>query len=174
MTKVSGPCVAVGCDRPARLRAGYCIPHYKRWKRRGTTHDITPEERFFACVAEVGDCWVWSGPVLKGGYGKFVAEKRDLLAHRWAYEFLRSEIPAGLHLDHLCRNRPCVNPWHLEPVTARVNLHRSGNYIGVNARKTHCIRGHAFDEANTYWSRNNTHRHCRACVRIRELNRTRR
>lgn len=167
MTKVTGPCAREGCDRPAVSKAGFCLRDYKRWKRRGTVHDITHEERFFACVQQVGDCWEWRGAIDIGGYGKFAAGRRFFQAHRWAYEFLRAEIPEGLPLDHLCSNRPCVNPWHLEPVTQRVNLHRSNNHVGINARKTHCIRGHAFDEANTYITPKRGRRHCRACALIR-------
>lgn len=172
MTKVTGPCIAVGCDRPAQLRVGYCLRHYKRWKRRGTAHDITPEERFFAFVAEVGDCWVWRGTTQIGGYGTFaISHRQGVLAHRWAYEFMVAEIPDGLVIDHLCSNPPCVNPWHLEPVTQRENLHRSNNSVGVRSRKTCCLRGHLFDEANTYITPKDGRRQCRACMRIREARR---
>lgn len=167
MEKVTGLCAELRCDLSAVTRAGFCLKHYKRWKRRGTTHDITHEERFFVQVQTAGDCWIWAGSKTVGGYGKFVADRRSFLAHRWSYEFLRAEIPEGLKLDHLCVNPACVNPWHLEPVTQRENLLRSRNHIGVNARKTHCIRGHAFDETNTYWTRDGR-RHCKPCMRIRE------
>ena len=167
MTKVTGPCAAAPCDRPAETRAGYCLKHYKRWKRRGAVHDITTEERFFSHVEQSGDCWLWTAfRQPDGDYGKFNLDGRCLLAHRWSYEFLRAEIPADLSLDHLCRNPPCVNPWHLEPVTQRVNLHRSDNGVGVNARKAECLRGHAFDAANTYLTRDGR-RQCRRCMRIR-------
>jgi hypothetical protein len=167
MTKVTGPCTAVGCDRQAVSRPQYCLMHYKRWKRRGTTHDIMPEERFFACIAQVGDCWVWCGTTQVGGYGKFMADSRSYLAHRWAYEYMRAGIPDGLHLDHLCSNPPCVNPWHLEPVTQQENLRRSNNHVGMNARKTHCLRNHEFTPDNTYVDKRGR-RMCRRCMRIRE------
>jgi hypothetical protein len=170
MEKVTGPCADALCDLPAVTRAGFCLKHYKRWKRRGTTHDITSEERFFSYIEPAGQwdaCWVWMNRKAAGGYGSFWIGKKTYLAHRWAYEFMRVEIPEGLALDHLCCNPPCVNPWHLEPVTQRVNLRRSQNHVGVNARKTHCIRGHAFDEANTYLT-NSGKRNCRACMRIRQ------
>lgn len=167
MEKVSGPCAELRCDLSAVTRAGFCLKHYKRWKRRGTTHDISIEERFFGQAEQVGDCWLWTGSKTFGGYGKVGVEGRTVLAHRWSYEFMVAEIPEGLKLDHLCSAPACVNPWHLEPVTQRINLLRSRNYVGVNARKTHCIRGHAFDEANTYLTRGGR-RHCKACARIRE------
>jgi hypothetical protein len=87
-------------------------------------------------------------------------------AHRFAWELLRGAIPDGLTLDHLCRNRRCVNPDHLEPVTAVENTMRGQAPHAINARKTHCLRGHAFDEENTY-VRSDGARICRACVRAR-------
>lgn len=137
MTKVTGFCTADGCDRPAVSRPSFCLKHYKRWKRRGTTHNVTPEERFFSYIQTVAawdDCWVWTKRLATGGYGQFWIGKTILSAHRWAYEFLRSPIPNGLALDHLCSNPPCVNPWHLEPVTQRENLRRSTNHIGARIR----------------------------------------
>ncbi len=150
---------------------GMCNPHYKRWKRRGTTHDIvvTTEQRFFSHVKQSGDCWIWTAfrqPA--GGYGKFFLADRCLLAHRWSYEFFHGEIPDGLHLDHLCRTTACVNPWHLEPVTARVNVVVRGRGTSArNARKTECLRGHPFNADNTYLSRSGK-RDCRRCMAFRE------
>jgi len=77
-------------------------------------------------------------------------------------------IPEGLDLDHLCRNRWCVNPEHVEPVTRRENLIRGQTTIAQNVSKTHCPAGHAYDETNTYYYRGM--RQCRIC---RDLHRTR-
>lgn len=170
MTKVTRLCSAASCDRDAATKVGMCLKHYKRWKRRGTTHDVTPEERFFAYIQPVAKwdaCWIWVNSKQVGGYGRFSVGKTLHLAHRWSYEFFRAEIPDGLNIDHLCSTPACVNPWHLEPVTQRVNLHRSRNHVGENARKTHCIRGHEFNEANTYLTREGR-RHCKPCARIRD------
>jgi hypothetical protein len=137
MTKVAGPCGDGRCDLPAATRAGFCLKHYKRWKRRGTTHDITPEERFFSYIepiSEWGACWLWTNRHGAGGYGQFWVGKDTHLAHRWAYEFLRAPIPYGLKLDHLCSTPACVNPWHMEPVTQRENLRRSRNHVGAFIR----------------------------------------
>lgn len=137
MNKVTGLCTADNCDRPAVSRPSFCLKHYKRWKRRGTTHDITPEERFFSYLAPVSEwdaCWMWTNRQGAGGYGQFWIGKRIYLAHRWVYEFLRAPIPDGLKLDHLCSNPACVNPWYLEPVTQRENLRRSKNHIGARIR----------------------------------------
>lgn len=125
----------------------------------------TTTEKFWTRVsgAEVETCWLWTGTTNGYGYGSFSAGKgRMVLAHRWAYEALRADIPHGLSLDHLCRTRACVNPWHLEPVTQRINLLRGDTIPARKAAQTHCESSHEFDEANTYISPNGT-RKCRAC-----------
>ncbi len=85
-------------------------------------------------------------------------------AHRVAYELSVADIPDGLELDHLCRVRHCVNPSHLEPVTPHENWARGQAISILNAQKTHCPQGHAYDEANTYISGRGI-RGCRACNR---------
>src|SRR3990167_5623746 len=104
---------------------------------------------FWAKVDKKGlnDCWLWKGADTQG-YGHFKTKGKYLLAHRFAYETIVGLIPAGLTLDHLCRQRACVNPLHLEPVTRGENVLRGIGRSARNARKTHCIRGHPFDEAN--------------------------
>ena len=86
---------------------------------------------------------------------------KHFLAHRMIYELLVGPIPDGLEIDHLCRNRGCVNPGHMEPVTHRENLMRGDTVAAANPAKTHCIRGHPYDDENTY--RYGSHRYCRAC-----------
>lgn len=128
----------------------------------------TVADRFWSKVSggDFTTCWTWTGAIQSGGYGAFVIQgRKQISAHRFAYEFMRDEIPSGLQIDHLCRTRRCVNPWHLEPVTARVNLLRSEGAAAVNARLDACRRGHAFTDDNTLHL--NGRRHCRACNRIR-------
>lgn len=89
----------------------------------------TPHERFMAFVDKgtgEGTCWVWVGGLHRNGHGKFGADGRAQLAHRWSYEHHRGPIPEGLEIDHLCNNPPCVNPRHLEPVTHLENVRRAG------------------------------------------------
>ncbi len=123
----------------------------------------TPEERFWAKVdVTAADlCWHWTAGLQSAGYGRFSADGRDIGAHRFAYELLVGPIPEGLHIDHLCRVRHCVNPEHLEPVTQRENILRGECPAALNARMTECPRGHPFDEANTYLT--GGQRTCRTC-----------
>jgi len=88
-------------------------------------------------------CWLWNGAIDRGGYGRVATGNwRSAGAHRTAYTALVGPVPASLHLDHLCRVRCCVNPAHLEPVTPRENMLRGVSPHAVNARKTHCAKGH--------------------------------
>ena len=102
-------------------------------------------------------CWEWTGAIDARGYARFRLRERNALAHRVAYEHCVGPVPKGLDLDHLCRNHPCVNPEHLEPVTRRENLRR-----GHRRRPTHCPQGHPYAGSNLYQYGN--HRHCRACT----------
>lgn len=112
-------------------------------------------------------CWEWlsNKTKAKGGYGRISRGGKMVLAHRFMYERAKGPIPDGLTLDHLCRNRLCVNPGHLEPVTLRENALRGVGPTAINARKTHCIRGHRLNEKNTYTKTGG--RSCRACVNAR-------
>lgn len=111
-------------------------------------------------------CWEWTGARMHNGYGQLVVGGIRYAVHRYVYEQLVGPIPEGLDLDHLCRNRACVNPIHLEPVTRGENLRR-GYLAEPRSAKTHCIRGHAFDAANTRISKAGK-RQCRSCDRSRK------
>lgn len=90
-------------------------------------------------------CWVWEGAIDGCGYGVYNHKK----AHRLVYELYRGPIPKGLHIDHLCRNRPCVRPDHLDAVPNKVNVLRGIGTGAKFARRTHCNKGHEFTKENT-------------------------
>lgn len=125
----------------------------------------TTEDRFWEKVEKAGpdECWGWTAATYHNGYGSFWNGQRTMRAHRFAYERLVGPIPEGLQIDHLCRNPACVNPGHLEPVTRRENILRGEGITAQQARKTHCVHGHPFDEENTYVHPRG--RTCRACNR---------
>ena len=118
-------------------------------------------------------CWIWTGSS-RGGYGYLSTTRRDHVstgAHRLAWEIFRGPIPAGYHIDHLCRTPLCCNPAHLEPVTPQTNTLRGNGPTAANASKTHCVNGHEYDLLNTaFWDKRG--RACRACTL--ERNRQRR
>lgn len=133
-------------------------------------HRSDPVARFWSRVDLESDphgCWLWTGARSGEGYGTFMVEGRTTLVHRFAYELLVGPIPDGLHIDHVrargCRNRNCVNPGHLEPVSLVENLMRGDTVSTRNAAKTHCPYGHDYDGRYP-----NGYRYCRRCAAERQ------
>lgn len=114
------------------------------------------------CVETETDCWQFTGYCPPHGYGQV---GQNLAVHRIVWEHFRGPIPDGLQLDHLCRNRPCCNPDHLEPVTSRVNVLRGVGFGATNAAKTHCDHGHELTPDNVYARPDRFGRLCRICRR---------
>lgn len=131
---------------------------------------MTPEVRLLAETTrwDPDHCWVWRGTRAGNGYPVAYSprDKTTTWAHRLSYELFVGPIPRGLTIDHLCRNKVCVNPKHLEAVTIRENILRGHGLAAMNARKTHCPKGHPYDIGNTYLTKAGT-RQCRKCVRAR-------
>lgn len=140
------------------------LPTYKRIVRH---MEISPDTM----------CWNWTGCTARNGYGKIMTgskldgTKRASLAHRVSYEAFVGPIPPAMEIDHLCRNRRCVNPAHMEPVTHRENGLRGVSMAAQYAKRTHCIRGHEFSGDNLRIGRYGE-RICIACMRERRRERT--
>jgi hypothetical protein len=123
---------------------------------------LSETQRFWAKVAKTEGCWLWLAGKSSAGYGNVKMDGRWQGAHRVAYTLLRGPIPEGLQLDHLCRNRACVNPAHLDPCTAKENAMRSELTLqSRNKRKTHCPKGHPYGGDNLVVVRGE--RYCREC-----------
>jgi hypothetical protein len=164
-------CSVDGCEKQVSAR-GWCKMHWRRWRKHGDPMRGHPTvaDRFWSKVDKTETCWLWTASIDGDGYGWFRLYGRLERSHRIAYELLIGPIPDGLQLDHLCRNRGCVNPDHLEPVPLIENVMRGEGPMAVNARKTHCIHGHEFTDANTDRSERG-HRRCVTCRRERDRKR---
>jgi len=116
-------------------------------------------------VANSG-CWEWTGAKCRG-YGVIQISSKSKKAHRFIYAYYYDELSSDLTIDHLCRNRVCVNPLHLEQVTARLNILRDMGTAAINFRKTHCPQGHEFTPENTYIYPNHKKRGrgCITCIK---------
>lgn len=160
------------CDKK-KYAKGYCVAHYQRWKRHGDpfggriTH--TPEDIWERI--DVGLCWEWNDS-LRDGYAwiNWACFDRNY-AHQIIWEMLVGPIPDGLELDHLCRNRKCVNPDHLELVTRLENMRRGYAPTMVASRLGICKRGHVLTMETTYANPSKKQpnaRTCSACQRDRK------
>jgi hypothetical protein len=170
MTTIEIDCSVDGCANPVRSR-GWCKAHYDRWRRTGSSQGqgrvLSATARFWMKVdrAEVDGCWLWTAATWDG-YGKFFADGRKHPAHRFSYELAVGPVPDGLELDHLCRNRACVNPSHLEPVSKLENWARGASPGAVAARTSMCMRGHPRTPEHARLSGNRWL--CLTCRRIRD------
>lgn len=177
-------CAVDQCERPLHGR-GLCAMHLQRLRRRG---GVPPrpslEERIWSKIDTSGGpvaCWPWLDHRCIEGYGKFWVDRSQTsaMAHRVAYELVLGPIPVGMTIDHRCHtealraglcpggrsclHRRCCNPDHLDPVTHADNVLRGAGPPSLNARKTHCIRGHPLSGANVIVRFDGKGRGCRAC-----------
>lgn len=135
------------------------------------------EARFWAKVRKSEDangCWEWTGSKTSGGYGRVYLSNKcapsNWQAHRLSWLLKNAQIGDTLCLDHLCRNRICVNASHLEQVTLKENIMRGISFSALNAKKDYCENGHKFDEWNTYIPKGRTNRMCKKCRKAHYIN----
>jgi len=152
------------------LHPSYGLGQWRAWLTRPYAHPVpllsraekARFDRSHVIDAESG-CWLWTGDLTPNGYGRWrkgPGQPREM-AHRTSYEHWVGPIPEGMTLDHLCRTRNCVRPDHLEPVTPSENTMRQDHHA---RNRTHCPKGHPYDDANTYTDPAGKRR-CRACAR---------
>lgn len=118
-------------------------------------------------VVKENGCWEWSVLDRRTGYGALSLKHKKHRAHVFCYKLFVGPIGFGMVLDHLCRNKLCINPDHLEPVTPKVNTLRGTSFSAKNSIKTHCPKGHPLSGENLWVSTNGRRRrHCRECGRV--------
>lgn len=125
--------------------------------------DVPHEVKQLITICDQTGCWNWVGVIEKKGYGRI----KKTYAHRYVWELIKNKIPTGLVIDHLCRNKRCVNPNHLEPVTQKINNHRGIGITSLNAKKTHCSKGHSLTDENVKITirSDGIRRKCKVCDR---------
>lgn len=127
------------------------------------------KDRLLAKVGSTEYCWEWVAAKQPTGYGQMWNGKRPEQAHRISYRVHKGDIPTSCEIDHVCRNRSCVNPDHLRAVPHRENMRVSDTVMGRNAAKLYCKRGHPLLGENLYVTRKG-HRQCRECLRLHARN----
>lgn len=142
-----------------------CCPYWGMMMPRGKYPRPTLAQRILR-GSEVRDgCWRWTGTIHELGYGRMSVGNRLRYAHVVSYELFVGTVPEGMELDHKCRNRDCVNPAHLEPVTHQENIRR-GAAGALRIFVTHCPRGHLYAGENVYFYPGRNARQCRECRRV--------
>ncbi len=140
-----------------------CDSKYRKDLANGIRRTVPDAVRFWSRIKKTEDCWLWLGSKNRDGYGLFSLNGEKIRVHRITWTLKNGEIPEGLVSDHLCKNRACVNPDHIEMVTNGENVLRGESLSAKNKRKVKCQHGHDFDFIRTF----DGARVCRTCERAR-------
>lgn len=128
--------------------------------------------RFLSKISASDNCWTWLGTPTKTGYGRFKNKGEMYYAHRVSYSIFNGEIKKDLVIDHICKNRLCVNPEHLRQVTISQNVKENSNApSAINREKTTCIRGHLLSGENLRYEngKQGIKRICKICKKLQKL-----
>ncbi len=117
--------------------------------------------KFIKIPKDPNGCWIWIGCFHWNGYGQLTFDHEHYRSHRFVYEYLVDQIPKGIELHHVCENRRCVNPFHLQPLTPKEHMMKGMGIGRINIEKTHCNHGHKFTKENII--NYNGWRYCRKC-----------
>ena len=124
-------------------------------------------ERLLNRTKKTNKCWNWTGSLSTSGYGQITGyvnnKKKNLISHRVVYEHYKGKIPRNYSIDHLCRNKLCQNPEHLEAVTQKENTLRGVSIVAINSYKTKCTNGHPYSGSNLLMDKKRNIRMCKAC-----------
>lgn len=182
-----GTCKYGTCTEPV-YALGWCSRHWARNRRNGKPDDpvaVSWQDRFWSKVSkdgpapghrpELGPCWVWNAALFPTtGYGAFRRDGKTYTAHAMSYEIARGTRPAkGAEIDHLCRNRACVNPDHLEVVRKVVNWWRGTSPMVEQAKGDECPNGHKYTPETSFWDSTLKSRRCQICLDAKKERRNR-
>jgi len=167
-------CNVAGCNKGGKIARGMCAMHYKRRQIAGTLEPIpslTVAERLArGLVRQPNGCLEWQGAKKDSGYGEIAVNSRPVATHRLAWTLANGPIPDGMCVLHKCDNRPCCDVSHHFLGSRADNV---ADMVAKGRQKkpvaTQCLRGHPYDEANTYFNPNNNKRQCRACGRAASM-----
>ncbi len=161
--------------KPLRVGDYYAISHAHHIRETNMKHGTSMRPRnltakeviLYYAKEDSNGCWIWQSTISAQGYGRVYFRSKQMRAHRLSYEAFRKTINPKLELDHICRVRECVSPFHLREVTQRENTLCGESPAAKNAVKTHCLKGHEFTKKNTYWytlrGKTSPHRACNIC-----------
>lgn len=142
----------------------------KSWNKGINDNPQSWLKRFTPKYQVINNCWLWQGRIEPNGYGKFWKDGKTIYAHVFSYEFFNGIIPETMTVDHLCKNKSCVNPFHLDLATRVDNVLRGNNEIARNKTKTHCPQGHEYKGENLYSAKDGS-RKCNMCMKFKHAKR---